>query len=104
MAEQVPEWEYMPDGWASLANPKIAGWDMDSVVAAETATWPAFIEVLHSRQPLGVHGVSTVPDIFTHNVNMAFGYVLARAADGRTSISLLDWGCGLGQHYAIARA
>lgn len=104
MQAQLPEWEYMPDGWAARDDGRIAGWDTDDVVAAEKATWPSFIDVLNSTEPLAVHGVSTVPDLPTHNVNLTFGYVLALASAGGDSLKMLDWGCSLGQYYAIARA
>ena len=104
MTEQPPEWEFVSYEWTEPTDPKVAGWNVDDVVAAERKTWPSFIDVLNSTQPLGVHGVSTIPDLFTHNVNMTYGYVLALAAKGRERLTMLDWGCGLGQHYAIARA
>jgi putative methyltransferase (TIGR04325 family) len=36
-------------------------------------------------------------------VHVTFGYVLARAAHGKTTLSLLDYGGGLGHYYRLAR-
>ena len=39
-----------------------------------------------------------------HNTVLTFGYVLARAAIGRKSVSMLDWGGGIGHYLLYAKA
>jgi putative methyltransferase (TIGR04325 family) len=39
-----------------------------------------------------------------HNTVLGFAYALALAANGRTAVSLLDWGGGVGHYYPLARA
>ena len=42
-------------------------------------------------------------DFQAHNIHMCFAYVLLLAARGKKSLSILDWGGGLGQYYLLAR-
>ena len=46
----------------------------------------------------------TEPDYGLHNTVMSFGYVLARTAQGRARIAILDWGGGLGHYCVYARS
>ena len=95
-----PEWEYVGTAWpASAAG--TTGWDHPSVAAVMTNAFGAFIRVIGSTEPLGIYPLA--PQIRSesgHNVSMTFGYVLARAALGKTAVSMLDWGGALG-HYAV---
>jgi putative methyltransferase (TIGR04325 family) len=98
----MPEWEYVPEGWARPAS----GWDVDSIAAAYREKWPSFLAAVAGSGPLGVNhevpaGVA-VPreERDAEHIVLAFAYVLALAARGRDSLSLLDWGGGPG-HYAV---
>jgi putative methyltransferase (TIGR04325 family) len=97
-----PEWEYVPEGWARPAG----GWDVEAVARAYREKWPSFLSATAGPGPLGVnHEVPLgreVPrdDLDAQQTVLAFGYVLALAAHGRTALSLLDWGGGPG-HYAV---
>ncbi len=63
--------------------------------------WPAFAAAVESSEPLGIWPLA--PDAQSesaHNISMTFAYVLGRAVHGAATISVLDWGGGIG-HYAL---
>ena len=103
---EPPEWEYMPDGWDRPTK----GWDVDAVVASYRAKWPSYVQALHAPKPLGVYhevvsgGTVEAHDREAHNMLVSFAYVLALAARGKTRMSMLDWGGGLGHYFALSRA
>jgi putative methyltransferase (TIGR04325 family) len=103
----APEWEYVPEGWARRqTDPNVKGWDVDAVVDAYRRRWPVFVEALRSTGPLAVHHELAEPgarDIDAHNMLVSFAYVLALAARGRSRLSLLDWGGGIGHYYLVAK-
>jgi glycosyltransferase involved in cell wall biosynthesis len=101
-----PEWEYVPEGLPPNDS-SATGWDHPSVIETQRRKWPEFVRAIQSTNPLGVyheaaHIESENPA--AHNFVLAFAYVLARAAVGRRSLSVLDWGGGLGHYAVIARA
>lgn len=104
LPEELPEWEIVPntaETWASLG-----GWDHDSIVATQLAKWPRFLETVEGPEPLGRSHEATDGhlDLATHNTLISFGYALGLACESGRTVSVLDWGGGLG-HYAIyARA
>jgi putative methyltransferase (TIGR04325 family) len=99
---QRPEWEFVPEGWAR----DVPGWDVAAIAAAYREKWPSFLAAVEGDGPLGVnHEVPTgvaVPrnDRDAQHTILAFGWVLALAAGGRDTLSVLDWGGGPG-HYAV---
>jgi putative methyltransferase (TIGR04325 family) len=102
----LPEWEHVPEGWRP-DDPRTAGWEHSSVIEAQRRKWPAFIRAIQSTNPLGVYHEAAQIDSenpAAHNFVLSFAYVLARAAAGRSSLSVLDWGGGLGHYAVIARA
>jgi putative methyltransferase (TIGR04325 family) len=99
---QPVDWEYCPDGRIA-ADPAAAGWNEPSVRDTQLSTWPAFVHLASGSGPLGINHTDLVPNaenIGVHNTVISFGYVLALAAAGRSSVSLLDWGGGIG-HYGV---
>lgn len=103
--QPLPEWEHVPEGWRS-DDPRGKGWEHPSVVEAQQCKWPTFIEAVQSTKPLGVYHEAahiSSENPAAHNFVLAFAYVLARAAVGSGSLSVLDWGGGLGQYAVIAR-
>jgi putative methyltransferase (TIGR04325 family) len=101
-----PEWEYCPEGWRTL-DPRIKGWNVEAVVEAQKRTWPEFVRLVESRGPLGINHTDLVPSArshIAHNLVLSFGYVLARAAHGKDTVSFLDWGGGIGHYAVFARA
>lgn len=104
-----PSLEYTPEGWkTSLANRENAGWNVSNVVAAEEAKWKTFVENCKEIGPLGFShessDLSVVHSLSFHNINMTYAYVIALAAQGKSTLSMLDWGGGLGHYYLIGRA
>jgi len=103
----APEWEHIPAGWAYAADhPEVTGWNVESVLQIYRAKWPAFAAAVQSSRPLDFTHESpafTGGDLSAHNAVMAFAYVLARAAQQRPAISLLDWGGGSGHYYLLAK-
>jgi putative methyltransferase (TIGR04325 family) len=108
-----PTWEYVPDGWAKPVDAGI-GWDVGSVAGRHRAIWDRWLGVLSGTGALGVDFWMYLHDAelgtgfdtnlaFAHNAVMTFGYVLARTAQHRTRISVLDWGAGVGQYAPLAR-
>ena len=104
-SSQRPEWEYLPGGWpdASDAEP---GWNAESIVTTQLARWPSFVRSVEPPAPFGQSNESAAraPEYGVHNTIMTFGYVLARAARGRKSLTMLDWGGGLGHYCVYARS
>jgi putative methyltransferase (TIGR04325 family) len=88
-------------------EPRGEGWAHASIVAAQRRRWPDFVAALRSTAPLGIsHEARQIrtDNPSAHNAILAFSYVLGRAAAGRTQLSVLDWGGGLGYYAAIATA
>jgi len=100
------ESEYLPGGWPEK-SPSIRGWDYQSVVDAHLAPWPDFRAGAQSTAPFALSrepGGANEVNCGLHNAIMSFGYVLARATERRTRLSMLDWEGGVGDHYVYARA
>lgn len=102
------EWEYIPEGWRyAELHPEVRGWNVDSVLKTYTAKWPRFLEMVRGAGPLGIaheSALNSAEEIISHNLVVSFGYALALAASGRESVSLLDWGGGIGHYALFARA
>lgn len=97
---------YEPRGWTANGLGG-GGWNLESVATAQETHWPVLVRNLEGPGPLGV---SHLPDRMTRedtgdqNVMMSYGYVLTRAARNKQSVSILDWGGGLGHYYLYSRA
>lgn len=95
------QWEYVADKWPER-DARADGWAHPSVAAALVENWPAYAAALDGTPPLGLWPLALhAQDELAHNLMMTFGYVLARASEGRRSLSVLDWGGSIG-HYARA--
>ena len=96
-----PEWEALPDSdelWTVHE-----GWSHQSIADTQRAKWPAFLASVEGTRPFGWshEAAPGAPiDVSAHNTIITFGHVLGRAAVGRDSLSVLDWGGGIG-HYAV---
>jgi len=102
----LSEWEYLPQGWRSECA-RGPGWRDASIAKAQEKHWPMLVRNLQGPGPLGVsHFLRSVTrdDPGDHNVMMAYGYVLARAARNKDHVSLLDWGGSLGHYYLYSQA
>ena len=96
------EWEYVPEGWNRITQ--VRGWNVDTVVEFQTARWHAYADALAGPAPLAVNHEEWQDlrsgKLRDHNTLMTYAYVLALAARQKQSVSILDWGGGLG-HYAL---
>lgn len=100
MTRQIPEYEIVPEGWRA-GDPRGQGWDHPSVARAMQARWPQWAAAVRGTGPLGIFPMAPhIRHEGGHNLSMTFGYVLARAALGKSRLSMLDWGGALG-HYAL---
>lgn len=103
-----PEWEYIPDGWErARQDARIRGWNEPSILQAYLEKWPGFKKNIAGTKPFGLSpeaGQDASADLAQHNTFMVFGYCLALAARQRASLSLLDWGGGIGHYYLVGRA
>lgn len=102
------EWEYLPGGWPSAnADPAIKGWDVESILRVYQDNWPTFVRNLEGVAPLGISPESDSAErtnLAFHNLIMTYGYVLAYVARGKTAMTMLDWGGGIGHYYLLSRA
>ncbi len=102
---EKPEWQYVPEGWArQQTDPNIRGWNLESVLEAQKASWPIFLRQLEQSIPFSAAPVELHPDLAYHNTMLIYAYALALAARNQTTISLLDWGGGLGHYYLIGKS
>ena len=98
------EWSYVGTDWPDDA---VDGRLDLSVAEVQRRHWPYLIEATAGSGPLGVSHFPwryTRDDPADQNVMMSFGYALGLAARGKSRVSILDWGGGLGHYYLYARA
>jgi putative methyltransferase (TIGR04325 family) len=102
-----PSWQYVSEGW-SPTNPQANGWYHPSIAETQRARWAEFSTLLSGTGPLGISHETTTTitsnDESAHNLLMTFAYILARAAQHRTRLSVLDWGGGTGHFALVAHA
>jgi len=102
------EWQYIPEGWNIVKkNVDIKGWNVESVLEAYKARWPDFIKGLQGSVPFGISPESIDPNnvnLTVHNLMMSYAYCLGLAAWQKKTISMLDWGGGIGHYYLISKA
>lgn len=104
-SREAQEWTYVPGGWEQ-AESGGRGWNAQGVADTLVRTWPDFVDSIQVARPFSLSNEAVQlgpPDIGFHNTVMTFAYVLARAASERRSVSVLDWGGGLGHYNAVAR-
>jgi len=100
------EWEYLPDGWPEESQ-AVRGWNSQSVLDAQLASWDDFVKAQRSTAPVGFSRGPDGAGVFNdaqHNTVMSFAYALARASSGRQRLSMLDWGGGVGPYCVYASA
>jgi len=99
-------WEYVRDGWGMDA--RVRGWNVACVAEMQRTKWRAYADSLKGTGPLGInHEEPEKPNsgnLRDHNTLISYAYVLALAAHERQSISLLDWGGGMGHYYLLSKA
>ena len=104
----LPVWERLDDGWSAAHDDShVKGWNVTPVRNWHRDRLAIWSQMFERPRPLGASEYA--PDqvtqhLHSHNVHVSFAYVLALAAAGRKSLSVLDWGGGVGQHYILSRA
>lgn len=98
-------WEYVPEGWR--ADARIRGWNVAGVADSQKRKWRDYAESLQATGPLGVNHEdpekSNTGNVRDHNTLISYAYVLALAAHEKMSMSLLDWGGGMGHYYLLSQ-
>jgi putative methyltransferase (TIGR04325 family) len=101
------EWEYVPEGWKALkTDPNIKGWNVESVLEAYKANWPTFLKSLEGSFPFGISpesGSESCTNLAFHNLMMTYAYALTLSTRNKASISMLDWGGGIGHYYLLSQ-
>ncbi|HNX90686.1 MAG TPA: hypothetical protein PKY78_00280 [Candidatus Omnitrophota bacterium] len=104
------EFEYIPEGWSYVAKPgAMDGWNEKSILEVYKKEWPKYLSMTSSTAPLYSNPAAPYSsDINTrvkgHNVIMSFAYSVLTAAGGKKSLSLFDWGGGIGFYSLFAKA
>lgn len=106
---QLPEWEFVPEGWQrQQRDPAITGWDVPGVLDAYRSKLATFRDVVVGSGPLAVPTSASVTrnvtSVSDQNAILAFAYSLLLASRGRDTVSILDWGGGVGLYALLARA
>jgi len=79
--------------YSKASNGKNSAWSAPSVLQARVDQWDRMQTSLQSASPIG----QTVGD---HQVYTSFGYVVGLVAQGKSKISILDWGGAFG-HFLL---
>ena len=102
-----PEWEYVPEGWAyAQSHSEVKGWNVHEILDVYKRKWPRFLALAEGTGPLGIaheSELTTNDDLNTHNMMMSLAYALALASHHMSSLSILDWGGGIGHFYVVAQ-
>jgi putative methyltransferase (TIGR04325 family) len=106
--DKQPSIEYVPQGWEyAVTNAASTGWDEDTIIATQKRKWHRFRELVADCGPLGFGHegeLENVAELSHHNIHMVFAYCACLASRNLDSMSLLDWGGGLGQYYLLAES
>lgn len=94
-----PELEYLPQGW-STKDP-FAGWNDQRQEERIKKRWPNLLRNLGGTIPLTL---GHTMNYGLHNTLMCYAYVLMLAARKKDSLTVLDWGSGVGHYYLVSRA
>ena len=104
----LPVWEVVPEGWErARRDPFVRGWDVAAVRDWHRRQFALWSQAFEAPNPLGFSAYAATPSdqqLHAHNEHVSFAYVLALATRGRASLSVLDWGGGIGQHFLLARS
>jgi len=105
----LPPLTYAPDGWETrIEELPSKGWNFEGIVETEKMRYESFRRNLAGTGPLGFSHEHDDPsesrNVSFHNIHMTFAYVVALASRGKSAISILDYGGGLGHYCLLAKA
>ena len=101
------EYECLPLGWPEPEG-VVGGWHDESIARTQKQRWPLIKQSVQGTGPLTtaysyVSPDATVSQIVPHNIIMSYAYALALASKTKNSLTLLDWGGGVGLYLLIAK-
>ncbi len=103
-----PEWEFVGNDWKSAtASVTAKGWALESVAQAYRERWSKFLGSVEGTAALDSANARVQSATWSHNVVMTFAYVVGLAAlesQAHASLSVLDYGGGVGDYFILARA
>jgi putative methyltransferase (TIGR04325 family) len=111
----VPYAEYVPEGWsyAETDSSIVSGYASgEAQLGSHIERWSRYVSAVAGPGPIGVNHELPLPsgaplrtdDLIAHNTLVSFAYVLALAARGKPTISMLDWGGAIGHYCVLGRA
>src|SRR5438093_4006080 len=104
----LPVWELVPEGWRRAeTDPHIKGWNVEAIRDWHLERFAHWTNAFDAPRPLGASEYGqdgSAQHLHSHNVHVTLAYVLSLVAGGRSSLSILDWGGGVGQHALLARS
>ena len=102
------EYEMISQGWDyAKTHPEVRGWNVTDVLDIYKAKWPKFVSLVETSDPLSFSHESRMANLLNiveHNIIMTFAYVTSLSAHRKTTLTMLDWGGGIGHYYVLARA
>lgn len=104
-----PHLEYASCGWeTNIRSDDNEGWNSKIIVNEEKDKWAEFVRNTQGTGPLGFahesDDLTEIRNVYFHNIHITYAYVLALAARQKNTISVLDYGGGLGHYYLLGKA
>ncbi len=90
---------YQPGGWDDARFP---GWNVQSVLDHYMAVWPEMMTVSGAAAPFG--RMLAADSVDANLLALTYAYAVSLAAQGRSRLSMLDWGGAIGYYRFIAEA
>lgn len=97
-----PAWE-IAESW----TPPTQGWSHHSVADSERGAWAGYVRENSATGVLGAERENHLighPQLWRHSLLVSHAYVFALAEGGRGSLSILDWGGGVGHFNLTAQS
>jgi len=98
-----PRFEYAPLGWETPFQVMSDAWQAPQVASSREKEWHMLLETCASTAAFGADRVKG-QDLIEHNRVMSFCSVVARCAENKKRIKLIDWGGGTGDYYKKAQS
>lgn len=104
-----PPLVYAPNGWQTeLKDKKSHGWSNSNLVKKSFEKYEQIAELYFDNGTLGFSyendNLIEKNNISFHNIHLTFGYVLGFVSRMKSSVSILDWGAGIGHYYSLSKA
>jgi putative methyltransferase (TIGR04325 family) len=94
-------------GYSWPQGMQLKGWNADSVQENRQQSWDMFVSSMEETSLLGLSEDDLLfprhINIDTQSLYLSFGYCLGLACQKKQTVSVLDWGGGVGNYYVISR-